>query len=142
MGFPKRDVFATALVALAVVLYVLWTVDLVPPGFGVRATGSIILVLGLGASLSAVVPYFSDLIQGSKGYLAIASLIGLVAFGAGIWTLVESSAVGLGVLTASMGILWLMATIRHIRLNASPRVGGSVSVLEPTSIPTRSRETV
>lgn len=143
MSLPRRDVVATTLVALAGVLYVLWVLDAAPPGLsGVRATGLITLTLGIAASASAVVPYFSDLIRGSRTYLAVASLFGLVALTAGIWMLVQSSEVGLSVLMGAMGVLWLMATTRHTRPSASPGGRGSSSVLPPTSIPTRSKEVV
>jgi hypothetical protein len=119
MRFPKRDVFATVLVGLAGVFYVLWVLGATPPALsGVRATGVIVLLLGFAASASAVVPYFSDLIHGSKMYLAAATGLGLVALAAGIWMLVESSEGAFGVLIGAMGILWLMATIRHTRLSA------------------------
>jgi uncharacterized membrane protein HdeD (DUF308 family) len=142
MRFSKRDVVATTWVALAGFLYVLWVFDAVPPGLsGVRATGMICLTLGMAASASAVVPYFSDLIHGSKTYLGVASLLGLLALAAGIWMLVQSNEVGLSVLMGAMGVLWLMATIRHIRLSASPEGRGSSRVLPPAPL-SRSREVV
>jgi hypothetical protein len=114
MRLPQRDVVATGLVALAGLLYLLWAADAAPAGLGsVRATGAVILLLGFAASASAVVPGFDALMHGNKLYVAVTAVIGLVAFGAGVVMLVSSSAVGLGVLMAAMGVLWLIATIHH-----------------------------
>jgi hypothetical protein len=80
MRIPKRDIIATGLVGAAAVLYVLWAIGSAPPGMsGTRATGIIILALGFAASASAVVPSFDQLLHGSKAYLAVTSVIGLVA---------------------------------------------------------------
>jgi len=55
------------------------------PGMsGTRATGIVILGLGFVASATAVVPGFEDLMHGNKAYLAASSLLGLVAFVAGV----------------------------------------------------------
>lgn len=84
MRIPRRDVIATCLVAIAVVLYVLWLADAALPGMsGTRATGIVILGLGFAASATAVVPGFDQLLHGNKVYLATASLLGLIAFIAG-----------------------------------------------------------
>jgi hypothetical protein len=117
MRLPKRDLIATGLVAVAGVLYLLWAADAAPPGLtSMRATGLVMLGLGFAASASAVVPRFDNLIHGSKTYLAVTSLIGLVAFGAGLWMLLETSELALGVLMATMAVLWLIATVHHVLL--------------------------
>ena len=117
MRLPKRDVIATGLVAIAGVVYLLWALDAALPKLdGTRATGLVVLGLGFVASASAVVPGFDNLIHGSKTYLAVTSLIGLVAFGAGLWMLIEASEFALGVLMGTMGVLWLIATIHHVLL--------------------------
>lgn len=117
MRLPKRDFVATGLVLAAGVLYLLWAVDAAPPGLsGLRATGAVVLGLGFAASASAVVPGFDEMIHGSKTYLAVTSLIGLVAFGAGVQMLVATSEVGLGVLVGAMGVLWLISTVHHVQL--------------------------
>jgi hypothetical protein len=113
MGFPKRDIIATALVAIAGVIYGLWAI-----GYwtSVRATGAVVLAFGFVASASAVVPGFEQLIRGNRAYLVVTSLLGLVAFAAGIVMLLDASGTGLTVMMAAMGVLWLIATIHHALL--------------------------
>jgi hypothetical protein len=115
MRLPKRDIVATGLVLAAGALYLLWAIDASPPGLsGTRATGLAVLGLGFAASASAVVPGFDELIHGRKTYLAVTSLIGLIALGAGLQVLLSASELALGVLMAVMGVLWLIATIHHL----------------------------
>jgi hypothetical protein len=117
MRLPKRDIIATALVTAAGGLYLMWATDTTLPGLrGTRATGLVVLALGFAASASAVVPAFEQLIHGSKTYLAITSLLGLVAFGAGVQMLLDASEAALGVLMGAMVVLWLIATIHHMVL--------------------------
>lgn len=114
MSFPKRDVIATALVAAAGVLYLLWAADAAPAGLeSVRATGVVLLLLGFAASASAVVPGFEKLLRGNKLYVVTTSVLGVVALAGGVLALVSSSEFGLGVLVAAMTVLWLIATIHH-----------------------------
>lgn len=123
MRLPMRDTIATGLVVVAGALYLLWAADAAPAGFsGTRATGLVVLGLGFAASASAVVPGFDQLIHGSRAYLAVTSLIGLVAFGAGIQMLVSASEVALGVLMATMVVLWAIATVHHALLVRGPAV--------------------
>ena len=117
MRLPKQDMIATALVAAAGVFYILWVIGFAPPGVSsTRTTGLVVLALGFAASASAVVPYFDQLIRGSKAYLAVTSVIGLIALVAGVEVLVAESGIALGVLMGAMTVLWLMATIRHSHL--------------------------
>ena len=128
MHLPKRDMIATGLVAVAVVLYLLWALDTAIVGLdGTRATGIVVLALGFAASASAVVPGFDGLIHGNRTYLVATAVIGLVAFGAGITMLVASSEAALGVLIATMCVLWMISTVHHVQLaeaaGATTRVG-------------------
>lgn len=114
MRLPKRDIIATGLVAVAGLLYLLWALDAAPPGMsGARATGTVILVLGFAASASAVVPGVDQLVRGNKAYLAVTTLIGLVALAGGVLMLVNASGAGLGILMGATAVLWLIATIHH-----------------------------
>jgi hypothetical protein len=116
MRLPKQDIIATVLVAAAGLLYLLWALDAGPLGSSTRATGLVVLGLGFAASASAVVPSFDRLLHGSRIYLAVTSLIGVVALIAGVHMLFTASGTTLGVLMATMGTLWLIATIHHSRL--------------------------
>lgn len=129
MPMSKRDVIATALVAVAAVVYFLWAAGSALPGLsGVRATGAVVLTLGFLASASAVVPTFVDLLHGGKMYLVVTSVMGLVAAVAGVQVLVSSSEASLAVLMAVMIALWLVTTIHHSLLarsdGRSPTTGG------------------
>ena len=113
----KRDVLATLFVATGVVLYVLWAVGTELPGMsGARATGIALVVFGVAASASAVVPSFGELLHGNKAYVAVASLIGAAALVAGIMTLIHASGAWLGVLVGTTALLWAIATIHHMLL--------------------------
>jgi hypothetical protein len=117
MRLPKQDIVATVLVAVAGLLYLLWAAGSAPLGLsGTRAIGLVVLGLGFAASASAVVPHFDELIHGNKAYLAVTSLIGVIALIAGVQMLLTASGAALGVLMAAMGTLWLIATIHHSRL--------------------------
>ena len=117
MNLQKRDVAATSLVAAAVVIYLLWLLDAMPSGISdVRATGAVILALGFAASAIAVVPTFGQLLGGNKAYLAVTSLLGLVAMVAGVVLLVGTSEPALAVVMVAMVTMWLIATIHHSRL--------------------------
>ena len=118
MRLQKRDLVATVLVAAAAVIYLLWRLDLVPSGMsGVRATGAVILALGFAASATAVVPTFGQLLRGSKAYLAVTSILGLLALIAGVVMLVSSSEMAMAVVMVTMVAMWLIATIHHSLLS-------------------------
>lgn len=114
MRLSKRDSIATGMVVVALVVYGLWAAGHPLPNMsGTRATGMVILVLGFLASATAVVPSFAQLLHGNKAYLAITSLIGVVAVVAGVQMLYAASKIGLAVVMAAMVLLWLIATTHH-----------------------------
>lgn len=114
MRLLKKDIIATVLVTVAVVLYVLWLADVTPPGMSsTRVTGMVILGLGFVASAIAVVPGFDQLVHGNKVYLAVTSLLGLVALIAGVVLLASASGTALGVVMGTMVVLWAIATAHH-----------------------------
>lgn len=117
MTLQKRDIAATGLVTTGVAIYVLWLLDTVPSGMSaVRVVGAAILGLGFVASAIAVVPTFGQLLHGNKAYLAVTSLLGLVALIAGVVMLFEASEPALAVVVVAMVTMWLIATIHHSRL--------------------------
>lgn len=122
MRLSWRDSIATILVAIGAVIYLAWAIGSAIPGFTEPVGVAIaLLVLGVGASMSAVVPGFAGLLRGSKLYLVSASALGLIALGAGVWTIFGADAnVGLAVLTATTLVLWAMSTMRHVGVG-SPR---------------------
>ncbi|MFZ0161540.1 MAG: hypothetical protein WAL50_21115 [Kineosporiaceae bacterium] len=125
MSLSKRDTVATVLVAVAGLLYVLWALGSAPFSLsGTRATGIAVLALGFIASATAVVPTFSQLLHGSKAYLAITSTLGVIAAAAGVQMLLTASETGLAVVMVAMVAMWLLATTHH-------RLGGRTA---PTQI--------
>jgi len=121
MNLQKRDLVATGLVAAAGVIYLLWLLDSLPTAMsGVRATGTVILALGFAASATAVVPTFGQLLHGNKVYLAVTSLLGVVALIAGVVMLVGSSQTALAVVMLAMITMWVIATTHHSLLAKTP----------------------
>ena len=117
MRLPARDIVATALVAVAVALYLLWLFDASLPGMNdVRVTGLVVLALGFAASASAVVPGFEQLMHGNMAYLVVTAMLGLVAFGGGLAMVLWASNAGLTVLVGTMAVLWAISTIHHLLL--------------------------
>lgn len=122
MRLPKRDIIATGAVAVAVALYVLWLADVALPGMtSTRATGLLVLALGFVASATAVVPSFDQLMHGNKVYLAVTSLLGLVALVAGVVMLWSASSAALAVLMAALVVLWVISTTHHLVLSKAAR---------------------
>ena len=109
-----RDVTATVLVALSLIVYAGWVWAVGPfESIDVRVVTVIVLVAGIAASMVAVVPGFEGLIHGSRLYLAVASGAGVVALVAGIWALVQEDANALAILMAATIAMWAMSTLRH-----------------------------
>ena len=123
MSIPMRDRIATVLVATGTLIYVLWFTGFL----GALTPGSIaliILALGFVASASAVVPGFAALLAGSKAYLALASLGGLVALVCGAITVTQATEETLAILVIATIGLWAAATVRHGSSHeAEPAIG-------------------
>jgi hypothetical protein len=62
------------------------------------------------------VPSFTQLLHGNKAYLAITSMIGVVAAVAGVQMLITASETALAVVMAATVILWMIATTHHSML--------------------------
>jgi hypothetical protein len=114
MHLGRRDLIATAFVAVGVLVYALWLADHPIPGLSsVRVVALVVLGTGVAASAFAVVPSFTRLLHGSMPYMATTSLIGAVALVAGILALVHQTDVMLHLLVAATVVLWIIATARH-----------------------------
>jgi hypothetical protein len=116
MRLSWRDGIATICVGAAVVVYTIWlSLDEVLGMSGARAIGLTVLLLGLAASVTAVVFGVGEgLLHASKIYLAITSVIGLAALVAGIVVLANENETMLAVLVASTAVLWGASTARHV----------------------------
>lgn len=112
MSIPMRDRVATALVATGTLIYVLWFTGFIS-GLTPSSVALIILALGFVASASAVVPGFPALLAGSRLYLALASLGGLVALVCGAVTVTQATSETLQILVIATIGLWAAATVRH-----------------------------
>jgi hypothetical protein len=124
MHLPARDLLATVLVAVALIAYAIWWLGGVPVLDQVSSVALIVLAMGVVASMSAVVPSFSELMHGSWLYLGAASLFGLVAMGAGVVALINEDGTALSLLLLATVALWAMSTARHVN---------SYARLHPTS---------
>ena len=130
MRLPWRDSIATILVAIGAIIYVAWLLGSAIPGFSEPVAVAVaLLIVGVAASASAVVPGFGELLRGSRLYLVSASALGFVALGAGVWTISGADAnVGLGVLTVATLLLWAMSTTRHLGVgNPRPQLRGPLA---------------
>jgi hypothetical protein len=116
MPVPRRDLLATVLVGVSLVVYAAWAIGVAVPG-GVAGVALVVLVLGIAASMSAVVPAFGELLHGSRLYLATASALGLVALAAGVWALVAGEPTALVALVLATFLMWAMSTMRHAGLH-------------------------
>jgi hypothetical protein len=122
-----RDWLATAFVAAAGVLYVVWLARAEVFGVsGPRAVTVTVFALGLAASVTAVVyGVGAGLLQANKVYLAITGLLGLAALVTGSIAFVAENEAMLAALVASTTALWLMSTVRHGMGATEPRTGGT-----------------
>src|SRR5512135_3278728 len=94
-----RDSIATLLVAIAVVVYGAWALGLAIPALtSVEVIAVGILVLGIGASVSAVVPGFGELLHGSRAYLGATSLLGVLALAGGVYAIATGEPIALAIL--------------------------------------------
>jgi hypothetical protein len=120
MSIPRRDLLATVFVGVSLLAYVGW---LAGGAFlvidEVAGVAVVVLALGVAASMSAVVPAFTELLHGSRLYLAAASALGLVALAAGLWALVAGEPMALAGLVLVTILLWAMSTMRHLQLHRS-----------------------
>jgi hypothetical protein len=119
MSIPMRDRIATVLVAIATLVYVLWFTGYLG-GLTPGSVALIILALGFVASASAVVPGFAALLAGSRIYLALASLGGLVALVCGAITVIQATEETLAILVIATLGLWAAATRRHTMRRHAP----------------------
>ena len=104
MSIPWRDRIATLLVATATLIYLLWPMGPLE-GLTASSVAVLVLVLGFIASASAVVPGFAALLSGSRSYLALASVGGLVALACGVLTVAQATEQTLALLViATIGL--------------------------------------
>lgn len=127
MRFGRRDLIATLCVAAGVLVYAFWATDHPLSGMSaVRVVALVVLGTGVAASASAVVPSFTQLLHGSRTYMAVTSLIGTIALAAGIVAVVPQTEAMLHVLVGVTVVLWIIATIRHTTMtntSRTPRLG-------------------
>ncbi len=132
MRLTWRDGLATVFVGLAALMYSLWVAGVSVLGLGARGIGGMVLGLGVAASITAVVyGVGAGLLQASKVYLGISSLIGLVALVAGVITLMSASEPMLEVLVVATVLLWMMATVRHALVAGADPVEDEATVHQP-----------
>lgn len=121
MHLSRKDWIATAFVAAAAALYILWLNGTEPFGIsGPRVVTGMVFGLGLAASLTAVVFGVGEgLFRSNKVYLAVASVFGLAALITGVIAFAAKDEAMLAALVVATVALWLMSTLRH-GLSAGP----------------------
>jgi hypothetical protein len=121
MHLSWRDWLATAFVAAAAVIYILWLTGTELFGTsGPRVVTGMVFGFGLAASLTAVVFGVGEgLFRTNKVYLVIASVLGLAAFITGVIAFTDENEAMLAALVVATVALWLMSTLRH-GLSAGP----------------------
>ena len=135
MRLPRKDLIATGLVAVAVLAYLAWVFDVAGLS-SVRVAGIVMLACGFVASANAVVPGFDGLLRGNKAYLVVTSLIGVAALVGGVGALVGASESGLGLLLTAIVVLWVIATVHHVRLASQSRARDPQDASPPRSTTT------
>ncbi len=120
-----RDILATVFVAIGVVVAVVVLLGAdVAVVTEVRGAAIALLVLGIAASVSAVIPGWDELVAGSRMYFAVASVIGLAALAAGAWAVAANEGLGLVAMVVATAALWAMSTARHVgTLQTNRRLG-------------------
>jgi hypothetical protein len=115
MQLTWRDWVATGCVVVAALMYGVWLSQGEVLGISSeRMLGLIVLLLGLVASVTAVVFGVGEgLLRAPKLYLTVTSLIGLVALVAGVLVLVNESEAMLATLVGTTVALWMVSTVRH-----------------------------
>jgi hypothetical protein len=117
MRLTWKDAVATVFTAGIVAIYIAFLLDLGWPLIAsVRGTTAALLVLGAvgGCALGTVgAQYGKNLQPVARTLVVIATVLGVVALGAGIYALITASEVALAVLFGAIVALWLTATVRH-----------------------------
>lgn len=116
MSMSWRDRIATVMVATATLIYLLWLTGFLG-GLTASSVALAVLALGFIASASAVVPGFAALLSGSRVYLALASIGGLLALACGAVTVMQANEGTLAVLVIATIALWAAATMRHTQVH-------------------------
>ena len=117
MGLTWRDLVATLFMGAIAIIYVAflggtsaWLIS------SARGTTTAVLILGMvgGCALGAVGDlYTAPQPRWGRIYQVTATMIGIVAFTAGLIGLITGSTVALAVLVAATFTLWFIATTRH-----------------------------
>jgi len=123
MHLTWRDALATVFVLVAALLYALWLAGIEVFGMSSpTAVGVVVMALGMAASVTAVVyGVGAGLLQASKIYLAVTSVLGLAALAAGIVAIVDANEPMLAVLVTATVVMWLLSTIRHAGIVGAQR---------------------
>ena len=117
MRLTVRDGYATVVMALIVLVYVLYLdgTDFLLVS-GVRATTTTMLVLGIvGCALGDTDGlYMARKTVATRTFAVVASLLGGTALATAMFALIGGGEVMLAVFFAATAALWLLATTRHL----------------------------
>lgn len=129
MRLTWKDALVTLFTGAIVAVYVAFLLQAGWPLIeSVRGAAGAILVLGTvgGCALGAVGNQYGKMMTaGARTLVGLATVLGVVALGAGVYALVTASTVALAVLFGATVALWATATARHAFTRPyQPMVGG------------------
>ena len=128
MRLTWKDAVTTVAMAVIVAVYVAFLAKAGWPLLGsVRGTAAVILGVGAvgGCALAGVgAQYQTRQTSFGRWLIGLATVLGIVALGAGVYALIAANTVALAVLFGATVALWLVATVRHAFAMPPPPIRG------------------
>jgi len=126
MRLTWKDGLATALVALAVLVFAAWSADGTIAGISGRGLVVAMFVLGVAGCYTAQSHF--EKIYSRNGvphtqisYVVLISAVGAVATVAGIVAMIGDGGLAVSILLVAMIVLWILSTLRHQLLHPAGR---------------------
>ena len=118
MRLTWKDGLATVLIALAVLVFVVWSADGAIAGISGRGLVVAMFLLGVAGCYSAQSQF--EKVYGANGtprppmaYVVLISAVGALATVAGIVAMVVDGGLAVPILLLAMIVLWILSTVRH-----------------------------
>lgn len=118
MRLSWKDGLATVLVAVAVVVFAVWSAGASIAGISGRGLVGAIFILGIAGCYTAQSQF--ETVYGANGttrpplaYVVLISVLGALATVAGIVALIVGGGLAVTTLLLAMIVMWILATVRH-----------------------------
>ena len=118
MRLTWKDGLATVLVAVAVVVFAVWSAGASIAGISGRGLVVAIFLLGIGGCYTAQSHF--ETVYGVNGttrpplaYVVLVSAVGALATVAGILALIVGGGLAVTTLLLAMIVMWILSTVRH-----------------------------